>query len=187
MDNKLFQVIVSKSGHFPILDQIMIFLSKKVRYLYLFILIILLFSGRKHRETVRNAAISTLANLFLIRFLKIFCYRPRPFLKQRVGILIPTKFDSSFPSKHTVLAFAISTVLIIRERVLGMLFALLSLLTGFSRIWVGHHYPFDIIFSAILGTSTSLLTEATFLISEILKENTIPREESQFNEGGSVT
>ncbi|MET3698249.1 undecaprenyl-diphosphatase [Bacillus oleivorans] len=166
MDTKLFQAIISKSGNIPILDEIMIFFSKKARYVYLFILLFLFFKGGNHRETVRNAAISMAAGLFLNRIIKIFYYRPRPFIKQKVGILIPSKLDSSFPSKHTVLAFAISNSLLLRERVLGIILTLFSLLTGFSRIWVGHHYPADIIRSAIIGSGTSLLVEAFFLISK---------------------
>ena len=162
MNTKLFQAIMSKSGHFPFLDQMMIFLSKKARYIYVFILILLAFRSKRHRETVRNAVISTIVGLFLNRILKIFMYKPRPFMKKKIGILIPSKLDSSFPSKHTVLAFAISTNLIIREHTIGCLLTLLSLLTGFSRIWVGHHYPADILKSAILGSGTGLLAEAYF-------------------------
>lgn len=32
----------------------------------------------------------------------------------------------------------------------------LAVLTGISRIWVGHHYPSDIIGSALLGSLTSM-------------------------------
>jgi undecaprenyl-diphosphatase len=77
-------------------------------------------------------------------------------MKRRVGILIPSKMDSSFPSKHTLLVFAVSTTVFLYRRVLGSIMWGISLLTGLSRIWVGHHYPTDIIGSAILGSLSSL-------------------------------
>jgi undecaprenyl-diphosphatase len=67
--------------------------------------------------------------------------------------------DSSFPSKHTLLVFAISTTIFLYDRIFGSIMWVLSLLTGFSRIWVGHHYPSDIIGSAFIATMTSILVD----------------------------
>ncbi|ADE68636.1 hypothetical protein BMQ_1604 [Priestia megaterium QM B1551] len=75
--------------------------------------------------------------------IKCFYFKPRPFMERRVGILIPSKMDSSFLSKHTLLAFAVSTSIFLHKRILGSVMLGLSLLTGFSRIWLGHHYPSD--------------------------------------------
>lgn len=80
-------------------------------------------------------------------------------MKRRVGILIPSKRDSSFPSKHTLLVFAISTSIFLYERVLGSIMMVLSALTGFSRIWIGHHFLSDIIGSAFIGIMTSSILE----------------------------
>ena len=67
--------------------------------------------------------------------------------------------DSTFPSKHTLLVFAISTSIFLYDRVLGSIMWVLSVLTGFSRIWVGHHYPSDIIGSAFIATMTSTILD----------------------------
>ena len=80
-------------------------------------------------------------------------------MKHRVGILIPSKMDSTFPSKHTLLVFAISTSIFLYDRILGSIMWILSVLTGFSRIWVGHHYPSDIIGSAFIASMTSIMLE----------------------------
>lgn len=64
--------------------------------------------------------------------------------------------DSSFPSKHTLLVFAVSTSVLLYNRVLGSIMCGLAVMTGITRIWVGHHYPSDIIGSAILGSVTSM-------------------------------
>jgi undecaprenyl-diphosphatase len=91
--------------------------------------------------------------------IKLFYFKPRPYVKHRVGILIPSKMDSTFPSKHTLFVFAISTSIFFYNRVLGSILWVLSVLTGFSRIWVGHHYPSDVIGSAFIATMTSTLLE----------------------------
>lgn len=57
----------------------------------------------------------------------------------------------SFPSSHATLAFALATVLIAKEpRWRGRLYTL-AFLIAFSRIYLGDHYPSDVIAGSILG------------------------------------
>jgi undecaprenyl-diphosphatase len=114
------------------------------------------FKKHPYRQMANNAVISAFITLILNIFLKLFISKPRPFLKRRVGILIPSKMDATFPSKHTLLVFAVSTSILLYNRVLGSIMTGLAVLTGISRIWVGHHYPSDIIGSALLGSLTSM-------------------------------
>ena len=69
--------------------------------------------------------------------------------------------NSSFPSKHTVLAFAAATSVLFYKRLLGCIMWLLAFLIGLSRIWMGQHYPSDIIGSALLGSLTAIVVNIT--------------------------
>ena len=102
--------------------------------------------------------------MFIHTLIKLFYFKPNPFVNKRVGILIPSKRDSTFPSKHTLLVCAISTSIFLYDRVLGSVMWVLSVLTGFSRIWVGHHYPSDIIGSALIATLTSTILDKNVLL-----------------------
>lgn len=155
MDFRIFWAVNSLSKRTEFLNRIMILVSNKVRYLYLFILLILWF---RNKSIPRIALLSGAFSLFLGSIIRMFHFRPRPFVNMRVGILIPSKRNSSFPSKHTLLAFAVSTTILFYHRTLGLIFTCLSGLTGLSRVWVGHHYPSDIIGSALIGSFISWLT-----------------------------
>ncbi|MEH7012481.1 phosphatase PAP2 family protein, partial [Neobacillus niacini] len=86
--------------------------------------------------------------------IKLVYFKPRPFSKIRVNLLapIPSKKDSTFPSKHTTLAFAVAISVLFYKRTLGCILSILASLAGFSRIWMGQHYPSDIIGSALIGS-----------------------------------
>lgn len=156
MDVKVFRAINQMTGRSKLVDQFMILISNKVRYVYFLILIVMWFKKYPYRQMTNNAVISAFITLILNIFLKLCISKPRPFMKSRVGILIPSKMDSSFSSKHTLLVFAVSTSVLLYNRVLGSIMCGLAVMTGISRIWVGHHYPSDIIRSAILGSVTSM-------------------------------
>ncbi|WP_349654857.1 phosphatase PAP2 family protein [Neobacillus sp. DY30] len=47
------------------------------------------------------------------------------------------------------------------KRFLGSMMYLAAILTGFSRIWMGQHYPLDILGSSILGSLTSIVVKIT--------------------------
>ena len=157
MDLKLFRLINRLSGRVSPVDQLMILISNRVRYVYLLIIVLMLFKNRFNKRIALETGLAVTISFFTHFFVHIFYFKPRPFMKRRVGILIPSKMDSSFPSKHTILAFAASTTVWMFHRTLGTIMMWMAALTGLSRVWVGHHYPSDIIGSAILGSLTSVV------------------------------
>lgn len=159
MNYILFKAINGLARRGTTMDTIMIFISQKIRYLYLFILICMWFRNNFYKKIILYAGISAGVTLIINRIIQIFYFKPRPFIVHRIRLLIPSKNNSSFPSKHTALASAVATSILLHERCMGSIMWLLAVLTGFSRVWVGHHYPFDIIGSAVIGSITSIVID----------------------------
>lgn len=67
--------------------------------------------------------------------------------------------SASFPSGHTASAFALaaSLALCVRKKSPGFLFALLALLTGISRIYLGQHFPEDVLAGMFIGVVSTVL------------------------------
>ncbi|WP_102275715.1 undecaprenyl-diphosphatase [Cytobacillus massiliigabonensis] len=159
MDNKVFMHINRLSGRGSAIDVLMIWISKRIRFVFIFVLVFMWFRNDSYKNAANKAVLSMGITLFIHTLIKWFYFKPRPFVKNRVGILIPSKIDSTFPSKHALLVFAISTSIFLYDRFLGSIMWVLSILTGFSRIWVGHHYPSDIIGSAFIASITSIILD----------------------------
>ena len=72
-------------------------------------------------------------------------------------VRVPT--DHSFPSGHTATSFAAALVLARAVPQRAWLFYVLAAAIGFSRIYVGVHYPLDVLGGALLGllAATALL------------------------------
>jgi len=68
--------------------------------------------------------------------------------------------DHSFPSGHTTAAFATSIPFIAAIPELLPLFLSLSIIVGFSRIYLGLHYPSDVLAGVVIGTSVATMTVA---------------------------
>ncbi|MFB7473751.1 phosphatase PAP2 family protein [Kitasatospora sp. NPDC056184] len=63
----------------------------------------------------------------------------------------PGAGDWSFPSNHTVIAFAAAAALWVADRRIGAVAAVAAVLMGASRVWVGVHYPHDVLVGALVG------------------------------------
>ncbi|MCM3705478.1 MULTISPECIES: phosphatase PAP2 family protein [Cytobacillus] len=159
MDLRIFKAINRLSGRMAFMDFLMILISNRAKYLFLYVLAYMWLSKRPSRTAARKATAASLVATFVTKVLKACYFRPRPYIKHKVGILIPAKRDSSFPSKHTAVSFAASSVIFYGNRFIGRILLWVSACTGFARIWAGHHYPSDVIGGALIGGTIGWFTE----------------------------
>ena len=72
--------------------------------------------------------------------------------------------DFSFPSGHTLASFEAATVLMIRNKKLGVPALVLAVLIAFSRLYLYVHYPTDVLVSVVLGIGIAFL--GNFLVEK---------------------
>jgi len=114
----------------------------------------------------------------IISILKVLINEPRPFhTLTSVHLLISENDPYSFPSGHSGYIFALAISLglnwkfSIRKKEIKLLWLLIPLafIVGFSRVYIGVHYPFDVFIGAIIGTIGGVI--ATKIMSDYLTKN----------------
>jgi undecaprenyl-diphosphatase len=115
-----------------------------------------IFGGEKGRNVAILGIIALLFGYVLSEFIKYEVARPRPFTVLSNVHLLTTMADYSFPSGHSVAAFTGCTILGVKYGHL-FLFLLLAGVIAFSRVYIGVHYPFDVIFGSLVGVFCALL------------------------------
>ncbi|MET9899594.1 phosphatase PAP2 family protein [Streptomyces sp. NPDC006446] len=101
-----------------------------------------------------------------------FVERPRPFVDhQGLDVLVSGKTDFSFVSDHATLTMAMGVGLFVANRRFGLAGIGLALLEGFCRVYMGVHYPTDVIGGFALGTAVVLLLSplAMVLLTPVMK------------------
>jgi undecaprenyl-diphosphatase len=93
--------------------------------------------------------------------LKSVFRRRRPFLAfVKARVLGPRPLDTSLPSGHTAAAFAGALLFSSYTPAWSPLYYLLAVLIGFSRIYLGVHYPSDVVLGALSGTVLAAVCRA---------------------------
>ncbi len=120
---------------------------------------IYIFGGIYGRKVALLCLIALFVTNIIVISLKYVVAEPRPFLVLPNVNLLMTVYGNSFPSGHTASSFTAATIIGLKYHLKSkgwkywLICPLLAfaVLVGFSRIYIGVHYPYDVIFGAFIG------------------------------------
>lgn len=153
-DTSTFQSI--NNPHGKILNKIMVDLTKYGReVVWISVIILLAVLGKKDGR--KAAVLLTIAFLILIplgTMLKSEIDRARP---SSENMLMSPDTKPSFPSGHALIVSAGAAILLLRfnkgkQIIFSVILGIEALLVSYSRIYVGDHYPLDVVGGILLGT-----------------------------------
>ena len=152
----------------PALDRGMIFISSlgNEGIFWIVLGLLMLLAGIRKRAW-RQRGIFLLFSLvldFLLCnvLLKPLVNRTRPYVVWDYTPLIPPVGDPSFPSGHTAVSFAAATALYCIDKRWGIAAYILAVLIGFSRLYLGVHFPLDVFCGACVGVVAAKLAEKLY-------------------------
>ncbi len=158
LDYTLFHAVNSLAGRSPALDALMIGAAKYLPVVFALALVGLWLSWRaRNQRAALLAGISSLLALGLGQLIGKALPRPRPYLSHTINQLIPPSLDTSFPSDHAILGFAVAVMVWRYNRRMGVMLLALATVMAIARVFVGAHYPADVLGGAVLGALTSLV------------------------------
>ncbi len=170
LNQSIFLFIHDFAGKSFLLDQVGIFLAGTLPMILLGILLFIYIKQGHHYQERRMIFLSVLSGgfaYFILKTLIVLMYPyPRPYMFfSGIDPLITQSLAEgyqSFPSAHTMFFFAISTMVFIYNKRLGVFFLAVSSLMGIARIFVGVHWPFDIVVGILLGVITSIVIHLVY-------------------------
>lgn len=184
MDQSLF-IALNNSPKNPIVDVLMATLSSWAAWWPLVVIAgvcLLVFGGFRARALVFSAVLAVGINDGLVcRTLKSTVQRPRPnevlsgvrsidlakatprvmaaLLPVRVkisSVTTPATTGKSFPSSHAANCFAMATMCFLFYRRWGWIAFIPAALVAFSRMYVGSHWPLDVLSGSLIGIACAL-------------------------------
>jgi len=167
MDLLIFQKINQFAGKWACLDRLGIFFAEYFEYFLIFcLLVFLLVNFKKYWPMIWQALLAGLISRFVITdIIRHFLPRLRPFIEHHVNLLIPyNPAEPSFPSGHAAFYFALSAVIFAYNKRAGLWFFAASFLIVISRVFVGIHWPSDILAGALIGILIG------WLVNRVLKK-----------------
>jgi len=166
LDVSIFRALNDFCGWSPTLDRIVVHLEVLKGSLFMGIVGVLWYWPDKdmprRREMLLTMILAVALSLVVNRVTSMLLpYRDRPMYS--IGANVPTfewhadlEHWSSFPSDNATYLFAIATGLWLISRWWGVLFGVFAAFAALARVYLGIHYPSDIVVGALIGIATSL-------------------------------
>jgi undecaprenyl-diphosphatase len=155
IDYGLFKLINGLEGN-AFADRVLTLVAENLATVEMALIALVFLIPWTHRriERRRGAVLGTAAAglaLLIAQPIAHLVDRARPYADHPVHLLIARSPDPSFPSDHATGAFALAFGLWLYDRTMGTILLVLAALLSFSRVFVGTHYPGDVLAGACLG------------------------------------
>lgn len=158
IDKALFLFFNQSLAH-PVLDKVMVFITNKENFyipIVLIAILLIVLGGEKGRITMLLVVIILILSDHLTSSLiKPLVKRTRPchpkFLLEGGRFLLGHKSSYSFPSSHAANMVSMAVLFSVKYQRLMWFYITFAILVSYSRIYVGVHYPFDVLTGGILG------------------------------------
>ena len=189
-DKTIIQFVLSHFDRSYNLYHSFIFLADHDNLLKGGILAILIwFFWFKNNQPTAEERLSIIATLISVFFVMVIAlgiaglapFRARPILNPQFVFISSDSIDpiisqlSSFPSDHAALFVSISTGFFFVSRITG-LFAILYtvIFILFPRLYLGYHYPTDLIAGSFIGAFVTILFNRSKIIRQLISRNIMP-------------
>lgn len=162
--NILFLTLInSLAGHSTILDEVFVFITNYLAYAVVAAVVLYFFIKEikvkktipdllHHMSTFFYLCVSLLSTWLVVEVIKTFVAGPRPFqVIYTLTVLSPFGSLDSFPSAHTALTTALGMSVFLLYRRFGALLLFFAFVVGFSRVYIGVHFPIDVLFGFLIG------------------------------------
>jgi len=146
-----------------VFDWLMPFITNKKSWypVWLLVIILLLWKGGKNGRLIILFTIPLilLSDQISAHLLKPLIGRVRPCnVLDNINILVRCSRANSMPSAHAANFFAVATYFGFYFKKYRIYFFIVATLVAYSRVYVGVHYPFDILAGALLGIVCAYVT-----------------------------
>jgi undecaprenyl-diphosphatase len=164
-DRRLYRLI-HLHWRLPWLDPLMILVTrsgtKGTIWLVLCAALIVASEGRAARAALTAAAAMLLTQGVINLALKPGARRARPYTRHtQPRLLVAPPGPHSWPSAHSGSSMAAGMALSLAYPIWSPLFLLLAFVIGYSRIYVGVHYPADVLTGMLLGAAVASILLVT--------------------------
>lgn len=143
------------------MDNISLFFWIGAEPLIYVILLLVLILGFKGNTFDKKAFLLTIIALpiavLLIKMIHLFYFEPRPFVTFNFTPLVSEPANASFPSRHATIAATIAFAYFYFKSKWSLLLLPTALWVGISRVYVGVHYPLDILGGFLVGAISLII------------------------------
>ncbi len=160
-DLSLFQSLHAYAGLSGWIDGLGIFLARYLPLLVIAVAALFIVRAKDWRARWQRFSLPTLATIaawgVATPLIRLFYDRPRPPEILDITSLIPLPESGSMPSGHAAFFFALALAIFFLNRRWGTVFLAAAVLIALARVFVGVHWPTDVLAGAALGIAGAYL------------------------------
>lgn len=154
INHTLFLMINAGPDPFPVLVGVAVFLAKGLVFVIPVLLVSLwLWGTSRSREVVIKAILAIVVGIVVVDLIRLFWPYPRPFVMGVGQAWLEHAPDPSFPSNHAVFCFSVALTFVWNGATRpGWGLFLVGILVSWARVFLGVHFPLDILGGLIVSS-----------------------------------